>query len=249
MVEKVELMQTPPPEYATYDGSVINIVTKKGRVGYYQKLWLSAGTNGQRTGGTYLSYKSKKITFNGHFNIAKYNVIGNSRSTRQNLYTDSTNFLNSKSNYTNKTSSPTVRLESNIDINKLSNLSTITNFDILSQIIPPISLKYKGKAYNDATEDFNNSNNVIEIINGNFYRGQIDKGVLSDGSKGLIQRIYNDFGNGAAADFIDNLQNIVTEFMKTDSYSVGINDLIADQETNEQIGKVISAKKNAVQNM
>jgi DNA-directed RNA polymerase II subunit RPB1 len=138
---------------------------------------------------------------------------------------------------------------SNIDINKLSNLSTITNFDILSQIIPPISLKYKGKAYNDATEDYITSNNVIEIINGNYYRGQIDKGVLSDGSKGLIQRIYNDFGNGAAADFIDNLQNIVTEFMKMDSYSVGISDLIADQETNEQIGKVISAKKNAVQNI
>ena len=138
---------------------------------------------------------------------------------------------------------------SNLDINKLSNLSTITNFDILSQIIPPISLKYKGKAYNDATEDYNNSNNVIELINGNYYRGQIDKGVLSDGSKGLIQRIYNDFGNSAAADFIDNLQNVVTEFMKVDSYSVGISDLIADKETNEQIGKVITAKKNAVQNI
>jgi hypothetical protein len=140
MVEKVELMQTPPPEYATYDGSVINIVTKKGRVGYYQKLWLSAGTNGQRTGGTYLSYKSKKITFNGHFNIAKYNVIGNSRSTRQNIYSDSTNFFYTKSNYVNKTSSPTVRLESNIDINKrknielvyqgiISNIDNITNAD------------------------------------------------------------------------------------------------------------------------
>jgi len=125
MVEKVELMQTPPPEYATYDGSVINIVTKKGRVGYYQKLWLSAGTNGQRTGGTYLSYKSKKITFNGHFNIAKYNVIGNSRSTRQNIYTDSTNFFYTKSNYVNKTTSPTVRLESNIDINKQKNIELV----------------------------------------------------------------------------------------------------------------------------
>ena len=137
---------------------------------------------------------------------------------------------------------------STLDINKLSTLSKITNFDILSQIIPPISLKYKGKAYNE-TEDFNTSNSVIEIINGNYYRGQIDKGVLSDGSKGLIQRIYNDFGNRASADFIDNLQNIVTEFMKVDSYSVGISDLIADQQTNEQISKVITAKKNAVQNI
>jgi ferric enterobactin receptor len=125
MVEKVELMQTPPAEYATYDGTVINIVTKKGRVGYYQKFWLSAGTNGQKTGGTYLSYKSKKVTFNGHFNITNYNVIGNSRSTRQNLYIDSINYLYTKSDYDNKTKSPTIRLESNIDINKQKNIELV----------------------------------------------------------------------------------------------------------------------------
>ena len=32
----------------------------------------------------------------------------------------------------------------------------------------------------------------------------------------------------ACADFIDDLQNIVTEYMKTSAYSVGISDLIAD---------------------
>lgn len=134
MVEKVELMQTPPPEYATYDGSVINIVTKKGRVGLYEKFWLSGATNGQKSAGTYVSYKSKKVTLNGHINMANYNVIGNSRSTRQNLYPDSSNYLYSKSNYENKTSSPTVRIESNIDINKQKNIELVyqgilTNID------------------------------------------------------------------------------------------------------------------------
>ena len=32
----------------------------------------------------------------------------------------------------------------------------------------------------------------------------------------------------AAAAFIDDLQNIVTEYMKSSAYSVGISDLIAD---------------------
>ena len=137
MVEKVELMQNPPAEYATYDGSVINIVTKKGRVGYFQKLWLSAGTNGQKTGGTYFSYKSKKITFNGHLNMSNYNVTGNSRSTRQNLYTDSSNYLYSKSNYVNKTTSPTIRLESNIDISKQKNIELVYQ-GILSKTIVPL---------------------------------------------------------------------------------------------------------------
>ena len=136
-----------------------------------------------------------------------------------------------------------------IDVDKLRNLGdSITNFDLLTQILPPLTLKYKTKKYKDS-EDFNTSNNVLEIINGTYYRGQIEKGILGDGSKGLIQRIYNDFGNRAAADFIDNIQNIVTEFMKYDAYSVGISDLIADDTTNEAIIKVITSKKEAVQNI
>ena len=47
----------------------------------------------------------------------------------------------------------------------------------------------------------------------------------------------------ASADFIDNLQNIITEYMKYNAYSVGISDLIADTETTSAIIDVISAKK------
>ena len=47
------------------------------------------------------------------------------------------------------------------------------------------------------------------------------------GSKGLIQSIYNDYSDLDSANFIDNLQNIVTEYMKISAFSVGISDLIA----------------------
>ena len=43
----------------------------------------------------------------------------------------------------------------------------------------------------------------------------------------------------ASADFIDNLQNIVTDYMKLSSYSVGISDLIANDETNQKIASTI----------
>ena len=124
----------------------------------------------------------------------------------------------------------------------------ISIFDILSQIMPPISMKYKTKRFKDG-EDFKTSNNVLQIENGKYIRGQIDKGVFADTSKGLIQRIYNDFGPEASSDFIDNFQNIINEYMKTSCYSVGISDLIADQETNEKISKAIYDKKNEVKNL
>ena len=49
------------------------------------------------------------------------------------------------------------------------------------------------------------------------------------GTKGILHRSFNDFGDKACSDFVDNLQNIVTEYMKTSAYNVGISDLIADE--------------------
>ena len=108
----------------------------------------------------------------------------------------------------------------------------VTNFNILSQIMPPLTIK-----------------NKIEIHNGTYIRGQIDKGVLGSRSRGLLQRICNDFGNMASSKFIDDLQNIVTEYMKSAGFSVGISDLISNQTTNDEIVKVITQKKTEVKNL
>jgi DNA-directed RNA polymerase II subunit RPB1 len=124
----------------------------------------------------------------------------------------------------------------------------ISNFDILSQILPPISLKYKTKLFNDS-EKPNESNNILEIVNGQYIRGQMEKGVLGGGTKGLIHRTCNDYGNMASADFIDDLQNIITEYLKTSSFSVGISDLLSDEKTNQEIIAVIDKKKNDVKNL
>jgi DNA-directed RNA polymerase beta' subunit len=127
----------------------------------------------------------------------------------------------------------------------------VSNFDVLSQILPPLTLKYKKKAFGEKNpnEDYATSNNVVEIRNGRMMRGQIDKSVLGGGGVGLIQRVCNDFGNIAAADFIDGLQNIITEYMKSHAYSVGISDLIANKATNTQIVDVITKKKTEVKNL
>ena len=93
------------------------------------------------------------------------------------------------------------------------NQKNLSNFDVLTQIMSPLTLKYKTNLY-DESEDFETSNNVLEIRNGTYVRGQIDKSVLGGGSKGIIHRICNDFGNMAASNFIDDIQNIITEFIK-----------------------------------
>ena len=124
----------------------------------------------------------------------------------------------------------------------------VSNFDILSQILPPMSCKFKNKLL-EKEEDKKTSNNIVEISNGKYLRGQIEKSVLGGGSKGLIHSVFNDFGSEAATKFIDDLQAIVTDYMKLSAYSVGINDLIADNETNQKINTAITQKKMDVKGL
>ena len=124
-----------------------------------------------------------------------------------------------------------------------NNKDHLTNFDIISQILPSISLKYKNKLF----EADPIPNNIMEIHDGKYIRGQMDKSVLASTTKGILHRICNDHGNMAAADFIDQLQAVVTEYMKTSSFSVGVSDLIANRATQTQIIQAITSQKLEVQ--
>ena len=137
---------------------------------------------------------------------------------------------------------------SKVDMKELREKKQITSFDILSQITPPISLKYKTKLFED-DEDATTSNNVLEINDGKYMRGQADKGVFGSGTKGILNRICNDFGNMACSNYIDDLQQIITEYMKTSAYSVGISDLISNSETTERVLRVIMEKMNDVKDI
>jgi RNA polymerase Rpb1, domain 3 len=92
---------------------------------------------------------------------------------------------------------------------------------VLSQILPKMSLKYKTSLFDDDVDDPKTSNNMLEIQNGRLIRGQFDKSVLGSSTKSIIHRICNDYGNMACANFNDDLQNIITEYMKTSAFSVG----------------------------
>jgi DNA-directed RNA polymerase II subunit RPB1 len=125
----------------------------------------------------------------------------------------------------------------------------VSGFELLTQILPPMSAHFSNGAFDSTEEDSKTSNNIIEIVNGNYLRGQLNKAALGKGSKGLLHSIFNDFNYQDAADFIDNLQSIVTEYMKLSSYSVGISDLLANNETNNKISDAIVKKKIEVKNL
>jgi len=168
--------------------------------------------------------------------IFQDSLLGAYRFTRENI------------NFTHRQAMNLLMAFDKVDITKLSKKKSVSNFNILSQIMPPLTLKYKTKRFGEK-DDYKTSNSVLEIVNGEYVRGQLEKGVLGGTSSGLIHRICNDFGNEESMSFIDNIQNIVTEYMKSSAYSVGISDLIADSATNEAIANVITKKKTEVKSL
>ena len=124
----------------------------------------------------------------------------------------------------------------------------VTNFEVLSQIMPPITLKYKTNAYKayEDTPALAEANGILEIVAGRYVRGQLEKQTLGAKSKGLLHRIYQSCGKEACVDFIDDLQFIINEYMRVAGYSVGISDLIWNRKTQEQVEEKIADNKREV---
>jgi len=127
-----------------------------------------------------------------------------------------------------------------ISILKEDNDELYSSHEVISSILPGISLNYKKDS------DKKDSSNHIHIKNGKMVSGQLDKGVFGKSGKGLIQRIYNDYSCKHSQEFIDDIQAIVTEYMKTTGFSVGMSDLIASEETIENVSNIIRKKKEQV---
>ena len=137
-IEKIEVMTNPPPQYATESGGVINIVTKKGKIGWVGRSILSVGTRGEGSFSTNLSYRNKTFSFASTLSLGASSFVGNSYSKRQNFYADSSNKFNTETNYDNKNLRPGLRLQGDYQTNpqNLFNLTyqgNLSYFDNLSQ--------------------------------------------------------------------------------------------------------------------
>ena len=117
---------------------------------------------------------------------------------------------------------------------------------IFSLVIPDINLKKKNKSY-DTEENFMN---MVTINNGKVKNGVFDKNILGASEHGLIHIIFNEYGKDRAQQFLDDIQNIVTNWMLKSGFSVGIGDLVPDQASTDKMKEIINEKKrNVIENI
>jgi len=117
-IDRIELMTNPPAQYASEQGGVINIITRKGRIGMTGKVTLGIGTRGEGSLNANASYRNKKISMNAAVGAAASQLKGNSYSHRQNIYTDSTNYVNADGRSNNKSARPNIRFQIDYDATK-----------------------------------------------------------------------------------------------------------------------------------
>ena len=119
-IEKIEVMTQPPPQYASEQGGVINIVTKKGRVGKSGRLSLAAGTRGEVNLNANFTYRKKGLVLTLAAGFSDNQFAGESSSLRKNSYTDSSNYLSIGNQNQNRTRRPMARLSLDYETGKRS---------------------------------------------------------------------------------------------------------------------------------
>jgi len=114
---------------------------------------------------------------------------------------------------------------------------------ILSQLLPPINIDMGNGSYKEDKKE----ENYIKIREGKILQGIFDKDVFSKPSKGIVHTTFKDYGSTDTVNFIDSMQNTVEQFLVYNGFSVGISDLIADEDTRKQMEEVIKKRKAAIE--
>ena len=122
-----------------------------------------------------------------------------------------------------------------------------TGQQVLGALLPPINLEMGNKSFDKDKGDNTESDNYVKIVQGDIVQGVVDGDIYMKPSKGIIHVAYNDHGPKDTVGLLDSLQNTVENFLVLNGFSVGISDLIADEETNNTIRAKIQERKKQVE--
>jgi DNA-directed RNA polymerase II subunit RPB1 len=121
-----------------------------------------------------------------------------------------------------------------------------TGQQVLGALIPPINIEMGNKSF-DSEKDGKDSDNYVKIVQGDIEQGVVDGDIYMKPSKGIVHVTYNDCGPKDTVDLLDALQNTVENFLVLNGFSVGISDLIADDDTKKAIDAKIQERKKQIE--
>lgn len=127
--------------------------------------------------------------------------------------------------------------------------------NMISRIRRPLStFKMTGKPLSgtdviSAVFPLMNFNEKIKLENGKLVSGLLNKGAFNTPSEGILHVIFNDFGPDRCAQFINEVQSIVTKFNLYTGFSTGASDLISNRETINYVEQSLAEGRKRVQDI
>jgi DNA-directed RNA polymerase II subunit RPB1 len=120
-----------------------------------------------------------------------------------------------------------------------------TGQQMIGTLLAPINMSMKNSSYDADKSDYN----MVKIREGEFIQGVMDKGVFNKSGKGIVHTTYNDYGPQAAVDFMDGLQNMMELYLINKGFSVGVSDLIADEDTRKRMEETVATRKKELDDL
>ena len=122
-----------------------------------------------------------------------------------------------------------------------------TGKQIFSLILPQVNLIRFRAENKELDSKLNLLDNKVQILNGELIQGIICKKTVGNTSGGLIHLIWNEVGPEKTIEFLSNCQKIVNNWLLLQGWTVGVSDIISDEETNQNVRKEIKKRKKEVQ--
>ena len=117
---------------------------------------------------------------------------------------------------------------------------------VFSCILPDINFVKENDSFsNDSTKYWDPKlkreiqMNKVVIKSGIIEQGVLDKSILGTKDSGLIHIVHNQYGYKYTRLLLDNIQNLLTAWMLISGFSIGLGDLIADEESKTKMTNVI----------
>jgi DNA-directed RNA polymerase II subunit RPB1 len=120
-----------------------------------------------------------------------------------------------------------------------------TGQQMIGTLLAPINIQKANSSYEISGKDYD----MVKIVEGEFEQGVTDKKIFNDPGSGILHTTYNDYGPKEAVEFLDGLQNMMETYLILKGFSVGVSDLIADEDTKKRMEETISAKKKEVDDL
>jgi len=111
--------------------------------------------------------------------------------------------------------------------------------DILSSLLPDrINLKTKTKHYEKSKTDEDRENRDVLIEQGVLKNGAVTKEIYQKQSLGVVQQIFNEYGQKKAAELYNNTQPTVCKWLESAGFSVGVKDILLQSSTQERFKEI-----------